>query len=73
VAHLRDLRGVIDREAAAIGVLITMEEPTGPMRKAAASAGFYESPAGTEHPRLQLLTVGELLAGGRIDMPPWHE
>jgi len=30
VAHVRDLRGVIEREKAAIGVLITMEEPTKP-------------------------------------------
>ena len=28
VAHVRDLRGAIEREKAAIGVLITMEEPT---------------------------------------------
>jgi len=67
--YTRDLRGVIDREKAAIGVLITMHEPTQPMRSEAASAGFYESPWGTRHPRLQIITVGELLAGRRIDMP----
>jgi hypothetical protein len=44
--HLRDLRGVLDREHAEIGVLLCMEEPTGPMRKEAASAGFYKSPWG---------------------------
>jgi hypothetical protein len=38
------------------------------MRKEAASAGFYETPWG-KHPRLQILTVGELLSGKRIDMP----
>ena len=42
VAHVRDLRGVIEREKAAIGVLITMEEPTKPMTKEAAEAGFYK-------------------------------
>lgn len=36
----------------------------------AAGAGFYDSPWGTRHPRLQVLTVAELLAGKRIDMPP---
>lgn len=61
-AHLHELRGVVDRERAAIGVLISMQEPTGPMREEAASAGLYESPWG-EHPRLQLLTVPDLLAG----------
>lgn len=69
VAHLRDLLGVLDREKAEIGVLISLEEPTSPMRKEAASAGFYTSPWG-KHPRLQLLTVESLLTGGRIDRPP---
>src|SRR5262249_18490620 len=44
VGDLRDLRGVVDREEAVIGVLISMEEPTKPMRIEAASAGFYSSP-----------------------------
>ena len=71
VTHLRDLRGVIDRENAEIGVLITMQEPTKPMRSEAASAGFYISPGwGRSYPRLQILTIEELLAGKRIDMPP---
>jgi DNA modification methylase len=68
-AHVRDLHGVIDRDNAAIGVLITMEEPTKPMRSEAASGGSYTSPWGT-HPKLQILTVKELLDGKRIDMPP---
>ncbi len=69
VTHLRDLRGVIEREGAEIGVLLTMEEPTRPMHTEAASAGFYDSGWGTRHPRLQVLTVAELLAGKGIDMP----
>jgi adenine-specific DNA-methyltransferase len=39
------------------------------MRTEAASAGFYKSPWGT-HPKMQIVTVGELLDGKRIDMPP---
>lgn len=71
VSQVRDLRGVLDREKAEIGVLISMEESTKPMRTEAASAGFYRSPfTGKDHPRLQLLTVGELLAGKAVDMPP---
>jgi len=69
VTHVRDLRGVLDREEADIGVLVSLEEPTGPMRKEAASAGFYTSPWG-KHPRLQLLTVDDLLTGRAIDRPP---
>jgi DNA modification methylase len=68
--YVRDLRGVIDREKAELGVLISMQTPTQPMRAEAASAGFYDSPWGTKHPRLQLLTVEELLNGKRVDMPP---
>ena len=69
-AHVRDLCGVVDREKAAMGLLITMEGPTAPMRKEAASAGFYESPWGTKHPRIQILTVDELLEGKALDAPP---
>lgn len=67
--YVRDLRGVMDREKAEIGVLLTLDEPTKAMRTEAASAGFYKSPWG-QHPRLQIMTVGELLAGKRLDIPP---
>ena len=71
VTHPRDLRGVIDRENAEIGVLITMKEPTSHMRREAASGGFYHSPGwNSDHPRLQILTVAELLGGKGIDIPP---
>lgn len=72
IAHVRDLRGVLAREKAQIAVLLTMQEPTQPMRCEAASAGFYNSLSGSQFPRLQLLTVAELLAGKRVDMPGWH-
>lgn len=72
--HLRDLRGVLDREKAQIGVLLCLDEPTKGLRKEAAAAEFYHSPGwNTKHPRLQILTVAELLEGGRIDMPPLHQ
>ncbi len=74
VAHLRDLRGVVDREKAEIGVLLTMQEPTQPMRTEAASAGFYHSPGwNRNYPRLQVLTVAELLEGQGIEMPPLRQ
>src|SRR5665647_3095564 len=68
-AHVHELRGVIDREEAVIGVLISMQDTTRPMRDEAASAGLYTSPWG-KHPRLQLLTVDDLLGGKGIDCPP---
>jgi len=69
VSHIRDLVGVLDRENAQIGVLLTLQEPTQPMRSEAASAGFYDSLWG-KHPRVQILTIEELLDGHQIDMPP---
>ncbi len=69
VGDVRDLGHVVDREKAQIGVLITLQESTQPMRTEAAGGGFYESPWGT-HPRLQVLTIAEILAGKKIDMPP---
>lgn len=71
VSHVRDLLGVVQRERAAIGVLISLEEPTANMRTEAAAAGFYKSPGGTQHPKIQLLTIRTLLEEGkRIDLPP---
>lgn len=71
---VRDLRGVIEREDAEIGVLITMREPTRAMRSEAASAGYYDAPHSRakwgRHPRIQLLTIQDLLKGKDIDMPP---
>jgi DNA modification methylase len=69
VKDVRDLRGVIEREKAEIGVLITLEDATKPMRTEAAAAGFYKSPWGN-HPRLQILTIAQLFDGARIDYPP---
>jgi hypothetical protein len=41
------------------------------MKKEAASAGFYHSPGwATDYPRIQILTVEELLHGAEVKMPP---
>jgi site-specific DNA-methyltransferase (adenine-specific) len=70
VTHLRDLRGVIERERAQIGVLISLQELTRAMRMEAA-AGFYTTGWNESYPRLQLLTVAELLDGTRVAYPGW--
>jgi hypothetical protein len=69
VRDVRDLRGVVERENAAIGVLITLQKPTQPMRTEAAAAGFYDSHGYGRFPRLQILTIEELLSGGSIKYP----
>jgi len=67
---VRDLHGVVDREQAAIGVLITLEPPTDEMRTEALSAGFYHSPGwNRDYPRLQILTIADLLHGAEVKMP----
>lgn len=67
---VRDLRGTVEREQAAIGVFITLEEPTKEMEREATVAGFYRSPGwGRDYPRIQLLTIKDLLKGVEIKMP----
>jgi hypothetical protein len=69
-AYVRDLRGTIDREDAQIGILISMEAPTKPMLKEAAEAGFYKPPGlQDKYPRIQILTIEDLLAGKQVAHP----
>ena len=70
VNHVRDLKGVLEREKAPIGVPITLREPTKPMLTEAAAGGFYESkdfPG--RYPRIQILTIAELLEGKKMQYP----
>lgn len=68
---MRDLRGTIEREKAAIGVLITLETPSKAMEAEAAAGGMYHSPGwDRDYPRLQILTIAELLVGAEVKMPP---
>jgi site-specific DNA-methyltransferase (adenine-specific) len=67
---IRDLVGTVQRDNAEIGVFLTLDEPTRDMVTEAVSAGFYDSPWSGKHPKVQILTVKDLLTGGRVDMPP---
>jgi hypothetical protein len=67
-AHVRELRGVLSREGAAIGVLLTLHPPTQAMLTEAAKAGFHESHSG-RHPCIQILTAEDVLRGRGIDIP----
>ncbi len=70
-ATIRDLHGVLQRESAEIGVLITLEPPTKDMISESASAGYYKSEFWQKsYPRLQILTIEHLLAGATVQMPP---
>lgn len=68
---IRDLVGTVKREKAAIGAFLTLESPTREMTTEAVSAGFYESPGWNQtYPKIQILTIEELLNGAEIKMPP---
>ena len=72
VSEIRDLIGVLEREKAEIGVYISFAEPTKPMEREAAEAGFYTSSDGSRYPRVQLLTVRDLIEGGKKVQRPMH-
>jgi site-specific DNA-methyltransferase (adenine-specific) len=70
--QIGDLNHVREREKAEIAIFITLEEPTKPMLKEAAGAGFYEPThyPGEKYPRVQILTVKELLEEGKKPLYP---
>ncbi|MBI4311966.1 MAG: restriction endonuclease [Chloroflexi bacterium] len=68
---VRDLKGVLEREKAALGLFITLEEPTRDMKAEAASAGFFHSDLmERDYPKVQLRTIAELLGGKGFELPP---
>ncbi|MBI4285927.1 MAG: restriction endonuclease [Chloroflexi bacterium] len=71
VGMIRDLGHVIEREKCDIGIFLSLEEPTQPMIEEAAKMGFYHSPVGKDYPRIQILTIDQILKGKSPDIPPW--
>ncbi|OLV20123.1 DNA methyltransferase [Deinococcus marmoris] len=67
-AMVRDLRGTVEREAAAIGVLLLAHEPTKGMIQETAQAGSYEW-EGRTFPKLQILTAADVIDGKRPQLP----
>ncbi len=69
VNAVRELKAVAANNA--VGVLITLEPPTAPMKVEAVDAGYYHSPIyDRDYPKIQILTIDELLHGKTVDMPP---
>ncbi|MBI4286119.1 MAG: restriction endonuclease [Chloroflexi bacterium] len=72
VNAVRELKTVASKEA--IGVLITLEPPTEPMKVEALEAGYYHSPIyDKDYPKIQILTIEDLLDGKTVDMPPQQQ
>jgi hypothetical protein len=67
--------GDIDKLIGAMGrasmaTFITLQDPTGPMREKATAAGTYRHPwSRTEYPKIQIVTIQEILDGKRLDIP----
>jgi len=71
VGDVRDLRGTVEREKAALGILITLRPPSEAMQKEAVAARFYQSTGRKQdYLRIQILTISDLLMGERVQMPP---
>lgn len=68
--YVRDLLGTVETQQAQMGVLITLSTPTAGMRDAANHGGTYIWPInGQIFPRVQIITVADLLSGKRPNMP----
>ncbi len=69
-ATLATLNSDRQREKAEFGFLITMDLPTKAMRDEIAAAGKFRHPLlNREDDRLQVITVAEIIAGKRLDLP----
>ncbi|MBF6605729.1 MAG: restriction endonuclease [Chloroflexi bacterium] len=65
-AMVAQLKGDMQAHGAAMGLFVTLEEPTAPMRLEAAEAGYYHSDvSGKDYPGVQIITIRELLDEGR--------
>lgn len=72
---VRDLHGTVEREQAAMGILLTLERPHTGILNAAKEAGIYRNPlmTGQTFEKLQVVSVEDLLAGKRLQLPMTHE
>lgn len=62
------------REKAEFGILLTMDQPTKPMRDEVIAAGKYTHPyLNREDDRIIIVRIEEILAGKRIDLPMTRE
>ena len=71
VSQIRELVGVVEREKAAMGLFISLQEPTRPMESAAVAGGFYHSELWQrDFPKIQIRTIAQLLTGQGFELPP---
>ena len=70
--QIATLKSDMEREKADLALFVTLKPPTRPMQQEALEAGFYTPEAFPDHrsPRVQILTIEELLSGVKADLPP---
>jgi site-specific DNA-methyltransferase (adenine-specific) len=67
-SQVSTLNSDVMRDKALGGIFVSLEKPTSPMKQEAATAGTTRTSLG-EFPKIQLLTVEELLNGKRANVP----
>jgi site-specific DNA-methyltransferase (adenine-specific) len=70
-SHIRDLKGVLEREKEPMGVLVTLRPPSREMTLEAVAAGHWESEFwGRKYPKIQILTIADIMNGVKLELPP---
>lgn len=68
---VRDLGGTVEAQKAQMGIFLMLAEPTAGIHDAARHAGTYTWPVnGQAYPKIQVLTVAQLIDGIRPVLPP---
>lgn len=71
VKDIRELRDVVSRQNAAIGIFLTLEKATTEMIREIKATDPYVSPTWNhEYSKIQILTIQDLLSGKRPEIPP---
>jgi len=64
---------IVEATKSTMGIFITLYEPTQPMIDAAMEAEYYQSPTwGHKYPKIQIITISELLSGKKPIIPHTH-
>lgn len=68
--HVRDLLGTVQSQNAAMGIFVCLQKPTKGMTDAANHSGVYTYPVNNQKfPKVQIITVEELMSGKQPSMP----
>ncbi len=73
VNSVRALKGVVEKERAAIGLLVCLSAPSNAMRAKTAHAGVFALPDGTSAPKIQVFSLEEWATGKNQPRIPNHQ